>query len=278
MKTESAMTDSRAADGAMPQAVRDTRTQLWCLAAAAAVGVVIFPLIVLPMIDFHLTMADARSLTFPLNGLVLPRTYLSAEEIAQQYAEHRVRFQLAALGMAIGVVPFCVLTGVVGARIRRMEKGFPIFSVLWWMSSVLCTMTPILMSLCLALAAYRPGDIDPEITRMLNDLEWLVIIYTWPIFNVASFSSGVAILRCERGKEIAPRWVGYVGLATGSWCPAGLTAIFVTGPFAYDGIFGTYLPLALLFTYYNVFFPSVIIGMIKEVRDARRAMAVADLS
>lgn len=184
---------------------------------------------------------------FVIAGLLpVPDPSASAVQIAAQFTEHRDRIRLGALLMVIGVGFFAPFGAVLLARTRRMETDIPIFTYLQLVSFSATLTVGFLSPMCFALAAFRPEQ-DPAITQMLNDAAWFLLLYIWPLFTVWQWSLAAPILLTPKGSATFPRWVGHVSL----WCgllftPSLLIDHFKTGPFAYNGLLGVYVPAAAL--------------------------------
>jgi hypothetical protein len=91
--------------------------------------------------------------------------------------------------------------------------------------------------------------------QMLNDMGWLMFVAVISSVIVQIVSIGIAILIDHRPEPIFPRWVGYLNL----WVAAGLTPLgivvfFKDGPFAWNGLFGFYIPLACYVVWMGVMF------------------------
>ncbi len=178
--------------------------------------------------------------------LPVPDPSATAAQIAAQFAEHRDRIRLGALLMVIGCGFFAPFGAVLAARIRRMESDTPVFTYLQLLSFGATLAVTFLVPMSFALAAFRPEQ-DPAITQMLNDAAWFLLLYIWPLFTVWLWSLAAPILLAPKGTATFPRWVGHVSL----WCgllfaPSLLIDHFKTGPWAYNGLLGVYIPAAAL--------------------------------
>jgi hypothetical protein len=95
--------------------------------------------------------------------------------------------------------------------------------------------------------SFRYEARPPEVTQALNDLGWILFVAViWSVW-VQVIAIGAAILIDERPEPVLPRWLGYLNL----WCavlfvPAGLVLFFRSGPFAWNGLVGIYIPLCAL--------------------------------
>jgi hypothetical protein len=178
--------------------------------------------------------------------LPVPDPSAPAAHIVALYAEHRDRIRLGALLMVIGCGFFAPFGAVLIARTRRMESDTPVFTYLQLVSFGATLAVTFLVPMSFALAAFRPEQ-DPNITQMFNDSAWFLLLYIWPLFTVWLWSVGVPILLAPRGVATFPRWVGHLSL----WCglffaPSFLIDHVKTGPLAYNGLFGVYVPAAAL--------------------------------
>ena len=168
----------------------------------------------------------------------------SAAQISAIYAEHQGRIQGGCALMMIFWVLWAPWAGVLAMFIRRMTPSDPSLTY----AALVCMGYGLVIFEFIAffwvVAAYRPGEIAPDITLTLNDIAWFMFLYTWPPFALIFIIIAVAIF-CDRNLPmIFPRWVAYLNL----WCavlllPATLMSIYKTGSFAYDGLFGMWVPL-----------------------------------
>ena len=80
------------------------------------------------------------------------------------------------------------------------------------------------------------------------DLAYFMPLFSWPIFSGWCFLIAVAVLTDDTGNPVYPRWVGYVNIWAGLlYIPGGIILFFKTGPFAWDGILGLYIPFIAFF-------------------------------
>lgn len=176
----------------------------------------------------------------------VPAAAASPVDIAEFFSTHRERIRTGALLMVIGVGFFAPFGALLVARTRKMETGLPLFTYLQLVSFAATLSVTFLVPMTFALAAFRP-DQDPNITQFLNDTAWFLLLYIWPMFTVWILSVAVPTLIATPGTSAFPRWTGYLGLVCG---PLFATSVLIghlkTGPFAYDGVLGVYIPALAL--------------------------------
>jgi hypothetical protein len=99
----------------------------------------------------------------------------------------------------------------------------------------------VLPLLFMEAAAFRPGD--ASFVQHLDDLGWLCFIAGAPIFSVQAAAVGISTLLSREDEQALPRWWGYLSL----WCtvlfaPGIFVAFFKTGPLAWNGVVGFWIP------------------------------------
>jgi hypothetical protein len=223
------------------------RIQLWCGAALNICGAL-----------YAVGLVVVARLLFPV-----PNPNASAIEIAAFFAQHSDRIRLGALIMVIGIGFFAPWGAMLVARTRLLEGRLPIFTYMSATTFGATLLATFLVPACFAIAAFRTWN-TPEIPQMLNDAAWYLLLYIWPLFTVWIFSFGIPILTAPEHKQLHPRWVGHFSLVCGALFGTSFLVNHVkTGPFAYDGFFGVYVPAAALGLWGTV----VGIELIRAARD-----------
>src|SRR5205085_8458100 len=105
------------------------------------------------------------------------------------------------VGMLLSIFAVTLLApwGVaIAAQTRPSEKGFPVLSD----TQIACVAGGmalfVLDILVWAVASFRPDDVAPETTRMLNDFGWFLFLFAIPPFCVWIMAIALAIL-LDRG-------------------------------------------------------------------------------
>ncbi len=188
-----------------------------------------------------------------LGGLVpLIAPSADAGKVASEYASnadlHRFGLLLGMVGCFL-IVPFFF---AISMQMRRSEGRTPIFAILQFASGlIVCVVLTIPMLLFLG-TAFRPERL-PEITRSLNEVSYLMLILPWPPIWGQLVALASQTLSDQRADPIFPRWSGYMQLwvAVGL-LPASMIEFFDTGPFAWNGALGFWLPAAIFGAWYLI--------------------------
>lgn len=119
-----------------------------------------------------------------------------------------------------GILTYTLLLGAAG------NMALTFYPAIWWLT-----------------AAYRP-DRGAEQIYLVNDMAWLQFIGGATIFLAMPLALGIATL-CDKSSEPTfPRWFGYANI----WIilaviPDQLLFFFHGGPFAWNGVFGLWIPV-----------------------------------
>ena len=175
-----------------------------------------------------------------------PSPAASAEHIAELY-RHRLLGIRA--GMVIAVFSSALLLpwgGAICAQMLRIEGARS--PLVWgWIAAQGCVVIEFVYPCTFWLvAAFRPEDATR--VQTFNDLAWLPFlgIVCTGMFQMVALA--VVTLRDRRPEPVFPRWFAYFQL----WCAIGVgltfgVYIFKTGPLAWNGILGFWVPVTFYF-------------------------------
>lgn len=181
-----------------------------------------------------------------------PSPMQSSAQIAHRYIDHAWGIRAGATFMLVSFCFWATWGSVVANWTRRCPGGGRVLATVQIVSMTISEMVGVLCAFFWGLAAYRPGEIAPDITRTLNDAGWLMFLIPWPPFSMWCVALAVAVFRDKREGDVRefPRWVGYLSLLTAFlFIPAGASLFFKQGGYAYNGLLGMYLPLAIFFVW-----------------------------
>lgn len=178
------------------------------------------------------------------------RPHFSAEHTAALYAAHADRIRLGAFIACISMSLVGPWGCTIAAQIRRTEGDFPILTYVSLTCVAIGTTIVVLMCCCWGVAAFRPGQISPQITQFANDLGYFIFLFTWPPFMVWAIAVALAIFTDQNEQAVFPRWLAYLSLWTGLlFVPAGLMIFFKHGAFSWAGLMTLYVPVGIFFVW-----------------------------
>lgn len=165
-------------------------------------------------------------------------------DIVAIFQRDLLRIRVGMIFLMIGAALCIPFTAALAQYVARIEgkPGVLTYSVIGGgICNTILTFYPAIFWL---VAAYRP-DRSPELVYLLNDWAWLQLIGGATIFWPLALAMAFAAL-CDSSKNpVFPRWSGWAAL----WIffvilPDQLLFFFKRGPFAWNGLFGIWLPLA----------------------------------
>lgn len=175
----------------------------------------------------------------------------SGEAITAFFDERQLRIlvgmSICAFASAL-YVPWGV--SIFGEMVRIETTRFAPLSVVQVISAGLGAAFFAISPLMWLTLAFRAGHSSDSVW-ILNDFAWISWIVSWPFFSVQAAALGLCVLM--HPAAALPRWTGYFSLWFAvSMFPASLIVFFHSGPFAWNGIFGIYLPLGMFALWYHV--------------------------
>ena len=123
----------------------------------------------------------------------------------------------------------------------RLDSGSHVATLV----TIVClAASPILLSFVIAIfamPAYRPTEINPDVTLMISDLAWIGSMLIWPHLCVAMLMVGIIILKTQGRPESFPAWSGWVSIIAAAIEPFQGAILFTkSGPLAPDGLLTWY--------------------------------------
>jgi len=128
-----------------------------------------------------------------------------------------------------GILTYTFLLGAAGNMVLTF------YPAVWWLT-----------------AAFRP-DRAPELIYLMNDMAWLQFLGGVTMYLAMPLSVAVASL-CDKSAEPAfPRWCGYANLWMAlTILPDQLLFFFHRGPFAWNGLFGIWIPVVVFSAFFII--------------------------
>jgi hypothetical protein len=183
---------------------------------------------------------------------------------------HRIGLILGMIGVFLTIPYFLVIS----LQMRRTERRTPVLSILQFASGIIVTVVLMIPMLLFIGASFRP-ERPAELTMLVNDLSYVMLILPWPPILGQLGALAIAVLRDRGPQPVFPRWSAYYNIWVGVLLlPASLIIFFKTGPFAWTGIVGFWIPAAVFGTWYLIM-TKLILAAIQQEAEAERAMATA---
>ncbi len=167
----------------------------------------------------------------------------SAAEIAAFYMQNPVSIKMGMVIAMFSVGFFGPWLAVISTQMQRMEGRSPVLAYTQMICGAMGVLAFLLPIMIWCTIAFRP-ERDPQLMLLFNDLAWLMLTTIVSPGIVQNIAIGVAILGDKNPIRVFPKWAAYFNfwIAT-SFMPALIVPFFKTGPFAWDGIIGFWVPL-----------------------------------
>ena len=165
-----------------------------------------------------------------------PSPELTPREIAEIYLTNANMIRAGMLLGLVGIAGYVALVGAISAQMRRMQGISRLPPDLQLGAGAIGVLTVMFPVMIFAVAAFRP-ERDPQMTQMLNDLGWLVIIPAFPTFLAQFMAIAFGTLQDKSPRPVFPRWAAYFNVWVGVlFVPGGFAYFFRSGPFAWNGL------------------------------------------
>jgi hypothetical protein len=171
---------------------------------------------------------------------------LTPAELTAYYSEHQTGILVGGLLIVLASGFTGPFVGAIFLQLRRMEGPRPIGSFGQLASGIANIQFFIFPGILFVVAAYRP-DRPADSLSALNDLAFIVTMLPWTVGAMQCVCIGWAVISHGTRTTPYPRWLGFfniwiaIGMASSSVIP-----FFKTGPFAWNGLVGFWIP-ALMF-------------------------------
>lgn len=164
----------------------------------------------------------------------------SGTEWAKHITDHATRIQIGITVVGVGIFFFIWFLGSLRTAIATAEGGTGRLAALAYGSGILSAATLMVGLTAVAAAAFRPEEIDPNLTRALNDFGALI---AGPAAGgLTAFAAATAIAGYRHGALPAPI-AGFSALSAITQ-PLAFGVVFcTTGAFAADGVLGVWVPV-----------------------------------
>jgi hypothetical protein len=186
----------------------------------------------------------------------LPPTAPSAgaDQVAALYHSDFTGIRIGMLMVMFAALVFIPFGAVMSQFIARIEGTAGVLTytfVLGAAGNMVLTFYPAIWWLT---AAFRP-ERGAELIYLVNDTAWLQLIGGVSMYLAMPLSVMVASLCDKSATPVFPRWCGYAnGWLVLTMLPDQLLFFFHKGPFAWNGLFGIWIPLSAFGAFFIINF------------------------
>ena len=201
-------------------------------------------------------------------GLFPPHSpAFGADQVAAWYRADPVRIRLGLLIFMWGTALYLPFAGTLTVRLRHIEGPFPVWTYVQLAASACNVLTLTFPMAFWAAAAFRP-DRDPALIQLLDDLGWIPFVSMTSPFLLIPICIAIVGFGDKSEHPVFPRWACYYNLLADSLLmPGGLIIFFKTGPFAWNGLFGIWIPL----TDWGIWFGITTYLLVKAIKREEQA-------
>lgn len=116
---------------------------------------------------------------------------------------------------------------------------------------------------------WRSTERSPDVIYLLNDIAWLQFIGGLALITPMFVVVAVVALTGTRPNPVFPRWVGYQSILTFMlFLPDQMLFFFKSGPFAWNGLLGFWIPLTVFCAWFVTIFCIIRRAVVQEMRTA----------
>lgn len=214
------------------------------------------------------------AMAFCLHLLPTPPATWTAAQVARYYQEHSLAVRVGAMLSAWTSAFFVPWAVVLLIQMWRHEKlrepdGVPVWTILAGFAGAIASVMIVMPPDILGAAAYAP-DRAADVTAALHQFGILTWISGDQYANLLAIPIAIVCLMPNSVPHSPfPRWLGYLSilLAVGSE-PAVFPFLTRTGPFAWNGVLGYWIPVLV----FVVWFPPVCVLMYKSINAQMREL------
>lgn len=199
----------------------------------------------------------AYLLVFGAGWMVLARFFppldpsLGADAVAERFREDHLALTLAAVCIMVSTVVVLPASALIVRVVALIERGVGMLTLMMGFTLACFLVLNFYSGFSFATAAFRT-ERSPEIVQYASDWGFLQFMGGIPMFLMVWVLLAYAVLVTDsREDPVLPRWVGYVNLWIAVlYLPELLVFFFKTGPFAWDGVVGFWIPAVLFIAFF----------------------------
>ena len=174
----------------------------------------------------------------------------TADQIRAFYGHDPTTVRLGLASMMAGMGLLLPWGASIATQTRRIATSSSALTMVQMAACGIAAMIGLATFVSWGVAAFRPDEAPADLTRALSDVGWFFFDFTWSPLFVWYVAVALAILGDQSGTPVYPRWAAYLSLWVALLSvPGGAIIFFKTGPLAFNGLFGIWIPLAVFFVW-----------------------------
>ncbi|MDB5968370.1 MAG: putative rane protein [Hydrocarboniphaga sp.] len=169
----------------------------------------------------------------------------TAEQISALFQSDYVRIRIGMLIVMFAALIFIPFAAAMTHFIAQVERGAGMLTYTFLLGAAGNMALTFYPAIWWLVAAFRP-DRSAELIYLMNDLAWLQFLGGVSLYLAMPLAVTAAALLDRRPEAPFPRWCGYANLwLTVMILPDQMLFFFHSGPFAWNGLFGLWIPVVV---------------------------------
>jgi len=185
---------------------------------------------------------------WPIAGFIPPPApKLTGEQLEQLFTGHAARIRIGMIVALFAAALLASWSAGITAQMLRMRRRVGALAYTNLAVGALFVLEFIISLIIWQSMTYRPRD--AQVLLAMNDTAWFlfVCITSTPMLQTVAIGTAIFLdTRDDRPDPVFPRWAGYLNYWVAVlFTPGTIAVFFKDGPFAWNGLFTWYLPLAV---------------------------------
>ena len=156
------------------------------------------------------------------------------------------------MGVIVGCTIFYIACGLLapgsiqfGIMLAKIEGKWPLWSITTAACGLFISIIIFFNACAWIVAAYRP-EFGADVIQAFSDWSWMAFLLGWFYLALEMVATAIVEFMDKREQPMVPRWFSWLTLfgSVSLVCAAG-PAFFKSGPFAYHGLLGFYMPMVV---------------------------------
>ena len=191
-----------------------------------------------------------------------------ADELSKYFVDHQDAVNTAMVLVSVSAFFFLWFLGSLTSALR-VAAGGPRLPSIAFGGGLLAAAFFLVAITAVAVAAHRPDEVSPELTRALNDVSLMVGVPAIAGFAALFGATALVILR----SALLPQWLGWLSGVAALVQPLTFGVLFTdTGAFAADGVLGLFVPFVAAIA--TILALSIV--LIQSAEELNRSVGITD--